>query len=255
MAAERAGMETASRRGRRRERWLERGERVSDAFGLVLILVLVTYVLASLFENRGWGSVLLTLATGATSVVALTSSHVRAGLVRGAIVLSGLTVLLAAVGAATDDRVWLNLATLIQVTLLAIAMGAVLRRVVMAPEVGSRTILGALSVYAVLGILFTFVYGVVDRVQSGPFFEGHPHPAGSDFLFFSYTTLTTTGYGNLVPGSQPGRLISGLEMMIGQIFLVTLVAGLVSLWRPGEAMRRRREAKAQPESTEPSSAS
>ena len=120
-------------------------------------------------------------------------------------------------------------------------MGAVLRRVVMAPEVGSRTILGALSVYAVLGILFTFLYGVIDRVQGGPFFEGHPNPAGSDFLFFSYTTLTTTGYGNLVPGGQPGRLIAGLEMMAGQIFLVTLVAGLVSLWRPGEAIRRRRE--------------
>jgi Ion channel len=248
-------METASRRGRRRERWLERGERVSDAFGLVFVLVVVTYVLASLLENRGWTSVVLTVATSATSVVALTSSHAHARLVRAAIVLSGLTVLLAAIGAASGDRVWLNLATLIQVTLLAIAMGAVLRRVVMAPEVGSRTILGALSVYAVLGILFTFVYGVIDRIQGGPFFEGHPHPASSDFLFFSYTTLTTTGYGNLVPGSQPGRLISGLEMMIGQIFLVTLVAGLVSLWRPGEAMRRRREAKAQPESTEPSSAS
>jgi hypothetical protein len=52
--------------------------------------------------------------------------------------------------------------------------------------------------------------------------------------------LTTTGYGNLVPGGQPGRLLAGLEMMIGQIFLVTLVAGLVSLWRPGEAIRRRR---------------
>jgi hypothetical protein len=95
----------------------------------------------------------------------------------------------------------------------------------------------------VLGILFTFLYGLVDRMQSGVFFEGVAHPQSSDFLFFSYTTLTTTGYGNLVPGGQPGRLISGLEMMAGQIFLVTLVAGLVSLWRPGEAIRRRREAR------------
>jgi hypothetical protein len=234
-------METASRRARRRERWLQRAERVSDAFGLVFVLVLVTYVLASLLDNRGWTSVILTLATSATSVVALTSSHVRAPLVRLALVLSGLTVLLAAIGAASGDHTWLNLATLIQVSLLTLAMGAVLRRVVMAPEVGSRTILGALSVYAVLGILFTFLYGVIERVQGGPFFEGHPNPTGSDFLFFSYTTLTTTGYGNLVPGGQPGRLISGLEMMAGQIFLVTLVAGLVSLWRPGEAIRRRRE--------------
>jgi hypothetical protein len=234
-------METASRRARRRERWRQRAERVSDAFGLVFVLVLITYVLASLLENRGWGAVVLTAATSLTSVVALTSSHAQARLVRTAIALSTLTVVLAALAIAESDYTWLNLASLIQVSLLALAMGAVLRRVVMAPEVGSRTILGALSVYAVLGILFTFLYGAIDRIQSGPFFEGHPHPVGSDFLFFSYTTLTTTGYGHLVPGGQPGRMISGLEMMIGQIFLVTLVAGLVSLWRPGEAIRRRRE--------------
>ncbi len=235
------GMETASRRERRRERWLRRAEQARDAFGLVFVLVLTTYALASLIENRGWTSVVLTIATGATSVVALVSSHTRARVVRVSIALAALTVVFAAIGAAAGDRTWLNLATVIQVGLLTVAMAAVLRRVVTAPEVGSRTILGALSVYAVLGILFTFVYGVIDRLQAGPFFEGHPHPATSDFLFFSYTTLTTTGYGNLVPGGQPGRLVSGLEMMAGQIFLVTLVAGLVSLWRPGEAVRRRRQ--------------
>ena len=234
-------METASRRARRRERWILRAERARDAFGLVFVLVLITYALASLIENHGWTSVVLTIATSATSVVALVSAHARHKFVRVAVLLAGLTVLLAAIGAATDDRTWLNFATVIQVSLLTVAMAAVLRRVVTAPEIGSRTILGALSVYAVLGILFTFLYGVIERVQGGAFFEGHPHPASSDFLFFSYTTLTTTGYGNLVPGGQPGRLIAGLEMMAGQIFLVTLVAGLVSLWRPGEAILRRRE--------------
>lgn len=234
-------METSSRRARRRERWIGRAERVSDAFGLVLALVLITYVLTSLLENRGWSAVLLTVATSATSVVALTSSHAQAKVVRVVLLLSALTIALAAISAADGDQTWLNFASLIQVSMLAIAMGAVLRRVVMAANVGSRTILGALSVYAVLGLLFTFVYGAIDRIQSGPFFEGVAHPHGSDFIFFSYTTLTTTGYGNLVPGGQPGQMISGLEMMIGEIFLVTLVAGLVSLWRPGEAIRRRRQ--------------
>jgi type VI protein secretion system component VasK len=234
-------METAARRARTRERWLQRAERISDAFGLVLVLVLTTYVLTSLLSNHGWMAVILTLATSATSVVALTSSHARTGVVRLALLLSGLTIVLAAVGAATGGHTWLNFASLIQVSLLAVAMAAVLRRVVTSAEVGSRTILGAISVYTVLGILFTFLYGLIDRSQSGSFFEGAVNPQGSDFLFFSYTTLTTTGYGNLVPGGQPGRMIAGLEMMIGQIFLVTLVAGLVSLWRPGEAIRRRRE--------------
>jgi len=239
-------MENAGRRADRRQVWRERAERVTDAFGLVLALVLLTYVLASLMDNRGWSAVVLVLATGATSVVALTSSHVRPGFVRGSLWLSALAVGLAMIAAASDEQWILNVASVVQICLLAFAMAAVLWRVVTSVEVGSRTILGAISVYAVLGILFTFAYGMVDRIQGGPFFEEVGHPSGSDFIFFSYTTLTTTGYGNLVPGGQPGRMISGLEMMIGQIFLVTLVAGLVSLWRPGEALRRRRERREAP---------
>ncbi len=238
-------MNRAATRARRRERWVQRAEKVRDAFGLVFLLVLTTYVLTSLLDNHGWAAVILTCATSATSVIALTSSHARPGFVRGAIALSALTIGLAVIAAISDDRLWLNLASVVQITLLAVAMGAVLQRVVTTAEVGSRTILGAISVYTVLGILFTYLYGTIDRIQATPFFEGVPHPAGSDFLFFSYTTLTTTGYGNLVPGGQPGRMLSGLEMMIGQIFLVTLVAGLVSLWRPGEGLRRRQEKRAQ----------
>ena len=220
-------MDTAGMRARRRQRWVERAERVRDAFGLVLALVLTTYVLTSLLSNRGWTAVILVLATSTTSVVALTSSHVSHKFVRRAIGFSALSVGLAAIGAASGARIWLNLASLIQISLLAVAMGAVLRRVVTTPDVGSRTILGAISVYTVLGLLFTFLYGMIDRIQGGPFFEGQLHPHGGDFLFFSYTTLTTTGYGNLVPGGQPGRMI----------------AGLVSLCRPGDALRRRQAEK------------
>jgi hypothetical protein len=238
-------MNRAAIRARRRERWMQRAEKVRDAFGLVFVLVLTTYVLTSLLANRGWSAVVLTIATSATSVIALTSSHAAPRLVRAAILFSGLTIGLAAIAASSDERTWLNFASFVQIGLLAIAMGAVLRRVVTTAAVNSRTILGAISVYTVLGILFTFLYGTIDRIQNSPFFEGVPHPAGNDFLFFSYTTLTTTGYGDLVPGGQPGRMLAGLEMMIGQIFLVTLVAGLVSLWRPGEGLRRRQAKRSQ----------
>ena len=80
----------------------------------------------------------------------------------------------------------------------------------------------------------------MDRLQAGSFFSGG-EPGHGDFIFFSFTTLTTTGYGNLVPDGQPGRMFAGLEMLLGQIFLVTLIAGLVSLWRP-----RRRSADPDP---------
>ncbi len=166
-------------------------------------------------------------------------------MVRAAIGLSLIAISLAIVAALAGERIWLNLGSLIQILVLTVAMAAVLRRVATsATEVGIRTILGAISVYTVLGILFTSIYSTIDRFQGGEFFSGVAHTQSGDFLFFSYTTLTTTGYGDLVPAGQPARMISGLEMMIGQIFLVTLVAGLVSLWRPGEAMRRRREKRA-----------
>jgi hypothetical protein len=232
-AAEQAGMN--------RERWRQRAQRASDAFGLVLLLVLTTYVLASVISNRGWSAVLLTTVTGATSVVALTSSHARSTFVRRALGLALLAILLAIVSAATCGRPLLNVANFIEIGLLAVAMAAVLRRVITADNVSSRTILGAISVYTSLGILFTWAYGLIDRIEGGGFFGDGVAAKGSDFLFFSYTTLTTTGYGDLVPAGQVGRMVSGLEMMLGQVFLVTLVAGLVSLWKPGEGLLRRRE--------------
>lgn len=226
------------------ERWLQRAERVTDAFGLVLGLVVTTFILASLIANIGWGSVLIMAATGATSIVALTSSHAPPRYVHAAIYLSALSMLLAIVGAISGADVWLDLGATVQVFLLAVATASVLIRVVTSVEVNARTILGAISVYMSLGLLFGFAYEAIGRVQDTPFFNGEPVLHHGDYLFFSYTTLTTTGYGDLVPAGQPGEMIATFEMLIGQIFLVTLVAGLVSLWRPGEALKRRRDRRA-----------
>jgi hypothetical protein len=117
--------------------------------------------------------------------------------------------------------------------LLAAAAVVILRRVLFATEVDFRTILGAISVYTLLGLLFGFLFIGLGRVHGGDAFAGVPDAHSRDYLFFSYTTLTTTGYGNLVPTGQLGQILAVFEMLIGQVFLVTLVAGLVSLWRPG----------------------
>lgn len=233
------------------ERWLRRAARFTDAFGLVFGLVIVSYVVSSLVGDAGWKAVLVMLCIAATALVSLTSSHVRPHWVHIAIYLSLLGLVLALIGAISGDEGWLAAGGLVQVALLAAAMAAVLIRVVGTAEVNARTILGAISVYTVLGLLFAVIFEVVGRLQSTPFFEGHPRLHHSDYLFFSYTTLTTTGYGNLVPGGQPGRMLAGFEMLIGQIFLVTLVAGLVALWRPGSGLKRRRERRAAQEAGTP----
>ena len=222
--------------GRRpKERWTVLAGRIANAFGMVLLLVIVTYVLGSLLSYRGWEGVVLLVATGTLVTVALASAGSAAGRVRIAAGVAAGMVLLGVIAVLTGGSALAGIAGLIQTLLLAVAAVKVLAAVLAEREVGFKTILGAISVYVILGLLFTFLYAAIDRLQAGQFF-GQPIQTG-DFLFFSITTLTTTGYGNLVPAAQPGRMLSGLEMLTGQIFLVTLIAGLVSLWRPGSSRR------------------
>jgi ion channel len=233
--AEPAGFDALARRPG--ERWSRFATRVGNAFGLVLLLVIAIYVLASLSPYSGWGAVALAAVTAACAVVGLISSGAGQRLVWWAAVLGAATVVLAFTTVVGAGATVLAASALVGALLLATAAGKILGAVLSEHEVNFRTILGAISVYVLLGILFTYVYLAIDKLQSGQFF-GQPIRTG-DFIFFSITTLSTTGYGNLVPTGQPGKMLSGLEMLVGQIFLVTLIAGLVSLWRPGAVSRRR----------------
>jgi ion channel len=225
---------------RRGERWGHFATRIANAFGLVLLLVLATYILVSLTPYHGWTAALTTFVATSAAVFALAGAEVRLTFVRVAASLALAAVTLAGLSAILDEDTLLGTSGLITAALLLVAAGAVLRTVVTETEVGFRTILGAISVYVIFGLLFSFLYVAIDRLQSTPFFGSGVVLKGGDFIFFSFTTLTTTGYGNLVPAGQPGKMLSGLEMLMGQIFLVTLVAGLVSLWRPGGLLRRSR---------------
>jgi hypothetical protein len=218
------------------EHWSRFATRVANAFGLVLVLVVGIYVLASLTSYNRWGAVALAAVTAACAIVGLVSSKAGPRLVQGSIVLGAGTVVLAFSSVLGAGSWVLATSALVGALLLAVSAGKILGAVLAEHEVNFRTILGAISVYVLLGILFTYIYLAVDKLQAGQFF-GQPIETG-DFIFFSITTLSTTGYGNLVPGGQPGRMLAGLEMLVGQIFLVTLIAGLVSLWRPGSLSRR-----------------
>jgi hypothetical protein len=223
------------------QRWAGIAGRMTNAFGLVLLLVLTTYVLGSVTSYRGWTGVVTITVAVTSATVALATARAGHVTVRWAGRLALLSIALAASSAASGEGWLLGLSAVLQVFLLAAAAISILRAVITETEVGFRTILGAVSVYLMLAILFTFLYVAIERLQPGPFFGPDAHTGTGDFLFFSITTITTTGYGNLVPAGQPGQMFAGLEMFIGQVFVVTLIAGLVSLWRPGEYARKRRD--------------
>ena len=216
-----------------RDTFLVRAERIADAYGLVLTLIMVTFVVVATLPPEGWagraGAVAVASLTG---ILGLSSSGVRPERMRLAVATGVLATAAAVLARVFESHAFEAIAFLLIACLLTVTAGTILRRVIYAAQVEFRTILGAISVYTLLGLLFDFVYLGVQRFQGGPFFANTPHAESGDFIFFSYTTLTTTGYGNLVPAGQVGQIISVLEMLSGQIFLVTLVAGLVSLWRP-----------------------
>jgi hypothetical protein len=216
------------------ETLVQRIQRIGDAYGLVLLLILTTFVVTMTLPPDGWfGRSVAVAVAGLTAVISLTSSDVRPERVRLAIGAALGAIVAATLAEVASSDALLGVAFVIDALLLLVAAGTILRRVVRAAEVDFRTILGAISVFTLLGLLFGFLFIALGRLQSGEVFAGVSHAETRDYLFFSYTTLTTTGYGNLVPAGDIGQILAVFEMLTGQVFLVTLVAGLVSLWRPG----------------------
>ena len=226
-------------RGPSHETRLQFVQRIGDAYGLVLVLILTTFVVTMTLPPQGWvGRVAAVAIAGLTAIIALTSSDVppvRVRLAAGAAVAAILATVLAR---AFSSDALIGAAFVVDSLLLAVAAVTILRRVVTSATVDFRTILGAISVFTLLGLLFGFLFLALGRLVAGDVFTGVSHAQARDYLFFSYTTLTTTGYGNLVPAGDIGQILSVFEMLTGQIFLVTLVAGLVSLG--GRARERRR---------------
>jgi hypothetical protein len=77
-------------------------------------------------------------------------------------------------------------------------------------------------------MLFAFLYAAIDALSSGPFFVQTSHPTTPDFLYFSYITQTTVGYGDFTASGDLGRALAVVEAMFGQLYLVTVIAVLVS---------------------------
>jgi Ion channel len=91
-----------------------------------------------------------------------------------------------------------------------------------------RTMFGVLCVYLLIGNAFAFAYGIVSAADEGAFFAQIEGGDQSDFLYFSFVTLTTIGFGDLTAAADLGRALAVTEALVGQIYLVTVVALIVS---------------------------
>jgi hypothetical protein len=116
--------------------------------------------------------------------------------------------------------------------LYVLAPFAIIRDLGRRRDVDGQVMLGALAAYLLIGMAFGFAYECVAVFQPGPLFGDKGDPTLPESLFFSFVTMTTTGYGDRVPAANPAQTIAVLEALIGQLFLVTAVAKVVENWRP-----------------------
>ena len=101
-----------------------------------------------------------------------------------------------------------------------------------------QSIYGALSAYLIIGVAFASFFAAIDHLSGGHFFARGEPGSTQTFQYFSFTTLTTLGYGDFTAAGNLGRAVADLEALTGQIFLVTLVAFLVTQFRaPSEPQR------------------
>jgi voltage-gated potassium channel Kch len=200
-------------------------------YGLVLLLIVLTYVLALMADRRWIVTVLLFVQTG-TVWQALRTSRARPGVRLVAAGVFALALVAAAANLVTEGTPLIGLTFLAASLLYLIAPFSIVRDIGFDRGVDRQTMVGALTAYLLIGMAFGFGYQCVAVLQPGPLFGDAGDPALSQALFFSFVTMTTTGYGDLVPAGNPAQSIAVLEALIGQLFLVTAVAKAVENWRP-----------------------
>jgi hypothetical protein len=205
--------------------------RFVDSYASLLVLLLANFFLLELVDDPRWGAIGSTLLAAAALVVAISDPEAGHHLKRRHVIQIGACVALAPLVLFMNSTEVLALTYLLPVALLVTAtLPVTIRRVLEHRRVTHETVLGALCAYVLLGLLFAFVYLAVEELDDASFFaQPGPHQQ-SEYVYFSFVSLTTLGFGDLSPSVGLPQALTVLEALCGSIFLVTLVARLVTLW-------------------------
>jgi hypothetical protein len=198
-------------------------------YGGVLLLTLAVAVFALIAADSGAVRTIELFAAGAALLVAVLTSRAPAATRR----LAGAGVaIVVLVGGVTAAFVGPHPALTFAGTtiLLAVTAGVILAglvRLVIERGVVVQAVFGALAVYMLVGLMFAFLIGALATGESTPYFASGTDATQNARVYFSFTALTTTGFGDYTAATRAGRALAVLEMLVGQLYLVTVIATLV----------------------------
>lgn len=201
-------------------------ERTQLRYGAVLLLLACAFSFAMIAPPVRWAQVVSALLTGGAAMVALARAQASRRVI--GLGLAAVAVAVAAtVWASFSDRPASGIANLAGAGLLALIPVAIVIEFRRDIEITVQSVLAVLCVYVVLGMLFASLAAAVGDLSGRPYFANLQVATTADYTYFSFITLATVGYGDLVPVTQLGRALAVLEGLSGQIYLVTVVALVV----------------------------
>lgn len=208
-------------------------QRQRQRYELLLVTTIVLVCVQGMVPQSAVQEVLVTALAGGSILLAFRAANLPRRAVAGALALAvgmlAVTIVRALAGGVGEGAANTTNAVLVALGPPVVALGVV-RELRAAGRVRLQAVMGVLSLYLLIGLLFSFVYGALDKFAPPFFTDGVATP--SECLYFSFTTLTTVGYGDLVSRSDVGHTLSVLEALIGQIYLVTVVSLVVSNLAP-----------------------
>jgi hypothetical protein len=202
---------------------------IAFRYGAMLVVTLATLML-SLFvrDARGTRAGELVAAGTCLLIAVVTSEGAAPGrrAVAGGLVAVVATAAILAVAGVASSAVLLTLSALLLASTVAVIGGGLIR-LVMQRGVVLQAVFGALAVYLLLGLIFAYTIGAVATGLDGAYFTNGSDGTQSERTYYSFTVLTTTGFGDFTAAMRSGRALAVLEMLTGQLYLVTVISLLV----------------------------
>jgi len=202
---------------------------VEDNYFLVLVATVIAFILVGLFSTFTFARALGLVVMGALFFLTMRVSRPHPGSKRLAawLIPPILVVIVAAIVTGTHSVVG-SIASILSAAFVIACTVVIARRLGQHRRITVQTVMGTLCIYLFVGLLFGLLFGVIELLGDGPFFVQTDRPTGVDFVYFSLITITTTGFGDLSPASELGRMMAAVEAVLGNLYLVTIVALFVS---------------------------
>jgi hypothetical protein len=217
---------------------MPRGQRIralegSHRYGLVLIAVIIPIAFSlAVPATRPWSRFLAVLLFAGAIIVILAVAHARRRVQIAALLLLVAVVVTAFLDLVTDSTPTLGLARAILAVMIALAPFTLARGVIahlrQERQVTLDAVFGAVAIYLLIGAFFACIDNAVGAIGSPPFFNQANNPSFETYLYFSYVTLATVGYGDYTPATSVARALAITEALSGQLYVVNAIAVLVS---------------------------